>query len=110
MGDIPRHIEQAIAYLKRQVGENGVLVLFGSRARGTASRNADYDIGVATASVHEWRTFAVWKTKAEELAWPYRIDVVDLTRAPQEFLDAIRNETVVLHGTWHGHTLATTEA
>ncbi len=109
MQNTPRNIEQAISFLTDQVGKNGAVVLFGSRARGTAKRNADYDIGISIAPAHQWRTFAVWKTKAEELAWPYKIDIVDLTRAPQEFLDAIRNETKVLHGTWHGHTLATTE-
>lgn len=109
MKNAPRHIEQAISYLIDRVGKNGVVVLFGSRARETAKHNADYDIGISTTPTGEWRRFAVWKTKAEDLAWPYKIDIIDLTRAPKEFLDAIRNETVVLHGTWNGHTLATTE-
>lgn len=109
MQDVPSHIERAISYLIDQVGKNGAVVLFGSRAKGTANRNADYDIGLSRQSPLEWRTFAVWKTKAEELAWPYKIDVVDLSRAPEDFLDAIQNETVVLHGTWNGHTLAATK-
>jgi hypothetical protein len=48
-----------------------------------------------------WKTFAVWKTTAEELAWPYRLDLVDLGRAPKEFLQVIETQMRVLHGTWY---------
>ena len=110
MQNFPSHIEQAIQYLKEQLGEHGTVVLFGSRARQTTRKNADYDIGVFTQAGYDWKTFAVWKTQAEELAWPYKIDVVDLSRAPREFLEVIMSEMVVLHGSWNGRTLTATEA
>ncbi|MBX2993070.1 MAG: nucleotidyltransferase domain-containing protein, partial [Bacteroidetes bacterium] len=86
-----------------------VIVLFGSQSRQTAHKNADYDVGIFRESGYDWRSFTVWKTHVEDLAWPYRIDLVDLTRAPREFLDGIKNDMIILSGNLDGYTLSTTE-
>jgi len=101
MQQFPRHIQSALQYLQKQVTENDAIVLFGSRANEVSKNNADFDIGLLTKAPLAWKTFAVWKTHAEELAWPYRIDLVDLGRAPSDFLTVVKQQMVVLHGEWH---------
>lgn len=101
MQPLPRHLHSALQYLQKQVAENDVIVLFGSRANDASKKNADFDIGLLTQTPLTWKTFAVWKTHVEELAWPYRIDLVDLGRAPSEFLNVVKQQMVVLHGEWH---------
>jgi len=106
---LPKSIQLTVQYLKEQLGDAGVIVLFGSRARGKGTDGADFDIGVTLPSGTSWKTFSVWKTKAEDLAWPYRIDLVNLTQAPQEFLEIVQKEMIVLHGVLDGRHFVTTE-
>jgi len=101
MQKFPRQIQSALGYLQKQVTENDVIVLFGSRASEASKKNADFDVGLLTQTPLAWKTFAVWKTQAEELAWPYRIDLVDLGRAPDSFLNVVKQQMVVLQGEWH---------
>jgi predicted nucleotidyltransferase len=101
MQKFPRHLQSALDYLQKQVGKNDVIVLFGSRVSEDAKKNADFDIGLFMQTPLAWKTFAVWKTHAEELAWPYRIDLVDLSRAPSDFLNVVKQQMIVLHGEWH---------
>lgn len=101
MQQFPRHIQAALQYLQKQVDKNDVIVLFGSRAHDASRQHADFDIGLFTQTPLAWKTFAVWKTHAEELAWPYRIDLVDLGRAPGSFLNVVKQQMVVLHGEWN---------
>ncbi|MDZ7292418.1 MAG: nucleotidyltransferase domain-containing protein [candidate division KSB1 bacterium] len=102
MKEFPRNIQDALRYLREQVQQNGAIVLFGSRVSKPSKKNADFDIGLFMQKPLSWKTFSVWKTRAEDLAWPYRIDLVDLGRAPSEFLDVIEKQMIVLHGEWHG--------
>jgi predicted nucleotidyltransferase len=97
----PDPVKRALHYLKQQVNDCGTIVLFGSRARGTARKYADFDIGIYMKTPLSWRRFSVWKTQVEEIAWPYRIDLVDLGRAPSDFWDTIQDEMIVLHGEKH---------
>lgn len=76
-------------------------MLFGSRTASTKKKNPDYDIGVMTDKEVEMKTLNSWKSKVEDLAWPYRIDLVDLNRAPVNSLYLIEKEMVVLHGKYH---------
>ena len=100
MNDFPLSIQAAIHYLQEQITQNGVIVLFGSRVTRPFKKYADFDIGLFMRKPLSWRTFSLWKTRVEELAWPYRIDLVDLARAPSEFLEVVRRHMCVLHGEW----------
>lgn len=101
MQKFPRHIQSALHYLQQRVDKDDLIVLFGSRANDASKKNADFDIGLLMQTPLAWKTFAVWKTHVEELAWPYRIDLVDLGRAPSDFLNVVKPQMVVLHGEWH---------
>lgn len=101
MQKFPCHIQAALNYLQQQVDKDDLIVLFGSRANEAARKNADFDIGLFTQKPLLWKQFAAWKTRMEDLAWPYRIDLVDLSRAPSDFLNVVKPQMVVLHGEWH---------
>jgi hypothetical protein len=102
MKEFPLKIKATVQYLQEQVQEKGTIILFGSRTDEAYKKNADFDIGLFMYKPLSWKTFSLWKTHAEELAWPYRIDLVDLRRAPLEFLKATEKQMIVLHGevTW----------
>ncbi len=102
MENLPKNIQSVIAFLKERTGSDAAIILFGSRAGRSVHRNADFDIGIAVSPKLSWKQFASLKTDAEELAWPYRLDLVDLTRAPDEFLKVIEHEMVLLSGIWKG--------
>lgn len=110
MEQLPAQIVSVIEYLKEHLPEESAIVLFGSRARGTARHNADFDIGIFSMTRFRWQDFAVWKAAAEDIAWPYIIDLTDLTRAPDSFLEEINQEVLVLHGVWHGNRRESTTA
>jgi predicted nucleotidyltransferase len=99
MNMLPKSVQAAVEYLQRQIGDNGTVFLFGSRARGAHRPGGDFDIALMTAAGTTWQQFCVWRSTAADIAWPYRIDVVDLTRAPAEFLDVIKDEMIPLYET-----------
>ena len=101
MTELPEKVQRVIEYLITQTKGKGVIVLFGSQVQQKKKTNADFDIGILLNSPLSWRTFSIWKLHCEDLAWPYRIDLVDLSRAPKEFLETVEQQMVVLHGQWH---------
>ena len=96
MNMMPKSVQTAVEYLQCQIGDSGALFLFGSRARGANRPGGDFDIGLLPAPGTTWQQFCVWRSRAAEIAWPYRLDVVDLSRAPKEFLDVIKDEVIPL--------------
>lgn len=95
---LPEHVRLAIEHVRQTIGEDGAIILFGSRAAKHSKRNVDFDIGIATRKPLPWKTFARLKSDVEEIAWPYRIDLVDLRQAPAEFLEVVAARFVVLQG------------
>lgn len=71
------------------------VLLFGSRARGTARERSDIDLAVDApgASEQEWARIADTVDEAETLL---RIDLVRLDEASGEFREEIEREGVVL--------------
>jgi len=74
-----------VAGLHSAVGSAARLLLFGSRAIGKGHRGSDWDIAIQADTALSWDRFAVAKQQCQETAWPYRVDVIDLGRAPAEF-------------------------
>ena len=83
------------------------VVLFGSRARGTAKRYSDYDVGVFSPDVLEFPTFSrlldlasAWNEESLVTA-----QLVDLTHADVSFLSGLAQDLVLLagsHAAWCG--------
>jgi len=76
------------------------IVLFGSRARGTERKYSDVDLGIISKdilSLNQWSDIRnIVDAKAEDL--PFMIDVVDLKRADQKFLDSAKQGMKFLGG------------
>ena len=78
-----------------------VILLFGSRAKGTASRQSDYDFAIAGDSKNtpfglqakSWMDISITMDVSE-----YDIDVVDLSRADALMKSSIAEQYIILKG------------
>ncbi|MBI2345329.1 MAG: nucleotidyltransferase domain-containing protein [Deltaproteobacteria bacterium] len=82
---LPPAIIKAIDLFRTQLPKGSSMVLFGSRAEGTARGNSDWDFGFTSAQRLPLQESLRLKAHARALAWPNRIDLVDLTRATPQF-------------------------
>ncbi len=73
-----------------------IILLFGSRAKGKNSKNADFDIAVDT-KIPDIRTERKIKEKIEKIAGLYRIDVVYLKSVNEEFREIILKSGKVIY-------------
>jgi predicted nucleotidyltransferase len=95
IGEVRRMIADAlVACAPRLAGHR--VVLFGSRARGTAGPRSDFDLGVDGAEPLPLVDFFEVEDALESLPTLYRIDWVDLRRVSPEFRErALRHvETI----------------
>ena len=80
------------------------VVLFGSRAAGTAKDRSDFDIGVDGDTPLALSAFYAIADKLESLRTLYRIDWVDLCRTSETFrAEALKNSRTLYHD---NHTAA----
>lgn len=84
--------EIVLGYMKH---EPVSVFLFGSWARGTAHHGSDVDVAVAydDGMPHDLEIDAL-RELLEESTVPYRVDVVDMSRASQALLQEIRKEGI----------------
>jgi len=68
--------------------------LFGSAARGTLRRDSDLDIGVLPTAPLPLGLLADLRERLETSNLLYRVDVVDLSQAPSEFVARVMTEGV----------------
>lgn len=75
-------------------------VLFGSRARGRAQRYSDFDVGVFSKGGISTETYLrLLETKEDfEEQSPFFVDLVNLSRASQDFLRGISKDLIFLAG------------
>jgi len=71
------------------------IYLFGSRARGDASAHSDYDIAIEGDRSVKTKIIEI-NSLVEESQIPYKIDLIDLSRAPY-LKDIIHQEGIVWH-------------
>ena len=91
-------VRRACALVRSRLPHGYSPFLFGSRARGTSRARSDWDIAIVGPSPLPWTEFSVLKLDAQEEAWPYTIDIVDINRAPAAIRDAIVEDMVPLEG------------
>lgn len=75
------------------------VVLFGSRATGSAKDRSDFDLGVIGEEPMPFEDFYAIDDLIETLPTLYRIDWVDLTRASPKFRAAALEHADVLYET-----------
>ncbi len=71
------------------------IYLFGSRAKGSASEYSDYDIAIESDTPIRSKLSHV-KTLIEDSTIPYKIDLIDLSKAPY-LAQTVREEGIVWH-------------
>lgn len=76
------------------------ITLFGSRARGTNRKYSDYDIGIYSREGIDHVTYCKIIDKVDQITddFPYLVQVVNLNRADQLFMDSIRSDLIFLGG------------
>lgn len=71
------------------------IILFGSRARGTAQSGADVDIAIDTGAAIHPRELVRMKATFENLNTPLMVDIVDLHSITPELKQLILKEGIV---------------
>ena len=74
--------------------EDVAVYLFGSRARGTAHRGSDIDVGVMPRASISRGCLASLRERLEELPVPYRVELVDLSEASAALSDSALEEAI----------------
>ncbi len=75
-------------------------ILFGSRARGTAQKYSDYDIGIFSSKGVRHDTYLKILGRKDDLVedLPFFVDIVNLNNADNEFLKIISRDWMFLTG------------
>ena len=74
--------------------ENVNVYLFGSWARSTARHGSDVDVAVEFIGASNERKIADLREQLEESTIPYRVDIVDMSRAAETLREEIRKDGI----------------
>jgi hypothetical protein len=77
-------------------GENVTVILFGSRGRGDHLETSDMDVGILSEGEVDKSRITLFREKIETSNIPYKVDVVDLSRASNEFTQVVLKEGVII--------------
>jgi len=77
-------------------GEDVMVILFGSRARGDYLETSDMDVGILPRREMNRSKIALLRERLEDSNIPYKVDVVDLSQASKEFADNILKEGLLI--------------
>ena len=87
----PQEIEQAVAQIiRKHLGLEYRIFLFGSRATGSARRGSDYDIGVEGEEPLSFATQSRIETDLESLPTLATIEVVDMSMVSDQLARSAR--------------------
>lgn len=78
------------------------ILLYGSRAKGTAKKYSDIDLAIDTGDVIPISQFTALISDLEESDIPYKVDIVDLHTIDESFRERIMIEGVELFSTLGG--------
>jgi predicted nucleotidyltransferase len=70
------------------------IYLFGSRARGTATDSSDVDIAIDAGGKMEFTAIGEARDVMEALHIPYKVDVVDMYRMPEDMRELVFKEGI----------------
>jgi predicted nucleotidyltransferase len=93
--------ESSLGLLKNIVkdvfkGENVMVILFGSRARGDYLETSDMDVGIFPEGNMDKNKITLFRERIENSNIPYKVDVVDLSQASREFTDKVFKEGLLI--------------
>lgn len=83
--------------VRRYLPETGYeIFVYGSRAGGNAQKWSDVDIGIRGDKEVPVRSLALIAEELENSKIPYKVDVVDFSKASAEFKDLALKEVIKL--------------
>ena len=92
-------LEEVRRLVLQAVGKDSAVVyLFGSWARGEATRLSDIDVAIDPPTPLPRGTLACLREQLEESSVPYHVDIVDLSRTDPEFRRRVLAEGVLWNG------------
>ena len=71
------------------------IYLFGSWAKGTASRSSDIDLAIDSKVPLPPAALSTLRERLEESTLPWRVEVVDLRNAPSSFREKVLREGIL---------------
>jgi predicted nucleotidyltransferase len=86
------HIDKMVSFLFSRLEKATHLYLLGSRARGDWTPKSDWDFAIDAGKPLSWDFFAVLRQEAADIAFPEKIDLIDLNRAPAWFREKTDND------------------
>jgi len=89
-------IERVIEILTREVQPDEVL-LFGSRAKGTAHKGSDIDLAIVGGRKLSYRERRKMKEKIEDISGLYSVDIVFIEEVDKDFKELIRETGKVIY-------------
>jgi len=87
--------EKYIEFIKNTVGsvlDNAEVFVFGSRVQGLALKYSDVDIALDTKSPIDITDILKLKSIFRNSTFPYKVDIVDLNSADNNFIKIIEND------------------
>lgn len=73
-------------------GEDVIIFLFGSSARGDSHRYSDIDIGILPKNGYNNKKIILLREQLENMNIPYSIDVVDISKVSDAFKENVLKE------------------
>jgi len=77
-------------------GEDVTVILFGSRARGDYFETSDMDVGILPRGEMNKSKITLLRERLENSNIPYKLDVVDLSQASNEFTDQVLEQGLII--------------
>ena len=94
--EIKKMLRSCFREFKKELAGRKV-ILFGSRADGTARDRSDFDIGIVGPGPLPLKTFFRIEDRLDNLDTLYKLDWVDLNRADELFRDEALKHVEVLY-------------
>jgi hypothetical protein len=99
LGNAPDSVRKAALRLQQYAEKHHAdLYLIGSRARGKRGVRADWDFGIYFSAGKRPVDFSRTKQSVSDMAFPHRVDIVDLGSAPSWFLKSIVHDALHMTG------------
>ncbi len=94
--DSNTYLQQSKHIVAKQLAGHAVdAYLFGSRAKGTATRHSDIDIALFSKSIMPLALASHLRETFEESTIPYQVDIVDLSTVSENFRKKVLQEGVL---------------
>lgn len=95
------YLQQAKRIVAKQLAGHAVdAYLFGSRAKGEATRYSDIDLALLPKKAMPIALISYVREALEESTIPYRVDVIDLSRVSDKFYKKVLQEGIL----WYDST------